>query len=295
MVKEEVRALVDSGRSSQRKIAGAIGVSITALSQYLNGKYPGDNKSIEDSLSAFLDRVKSDGTQQKILFYPDGIVETQTTRLVRKMALRAEQDGEICVICGEAGSGKTSGIKAYAYQNGGTITITANAAYTQRALFSEIAESVGESPNGTILTIVRRIERKLKGVKKTIIVDEAEHLPYKALDLLRSLQDECKFGLVMVGTKKLYYNLKGNQNQYSQLYSRIAAYQETKPMNEKDAENGLSLLGLNKITAVKCAEEVNGNFRSAAKLAKNAKLLSEINGMEIDAACIAKAKSALVI
>ena len=299
MVKEsgiipQIRAILDKGEFSQSKIAGEIGISSSALSQYLKGKYPGDSASIESALQAFIVRQNNNPKQETMLFYPDGIVETKTTKTVRDLAITAYQDGEICVLCGAAGSGKTSGIKAYAYQNGGTIVITANTAYTQRALFSEIAENIGESPNGTIISIYNRIKRKLNGIRKTIIIDEAEHLPYRALDLLRSLQDECKFGLVMVGTEKLYYNLKGNQNQYSQLYSRIAVYRKTEEMTQKDVENAAEIYGVSKSVFNHCAVETGRNFRSTVKLAKNAKRLSEIKGREIDGDCIAFAKSALV-
>jgi DNA transposition AAA+ family ATPase len=295
MVKEQVMAIIAKGEYSQNKIAAEIDFSGAALSQYLKGKYTGDNAGIESALTGFLRRQNQNPKQENILFYPSGIVETQATKIVRSLANRAYQEGEICMICGEAGSGKTSAIEAYEFQNKGTIVITAEIAYTQRVLFTEIAEAIGEPANGTVYSICKRIKSRLKGIRRTIIIDEAQLLPYTALEQLRSVFDACKFGLLLVGTETLYGNIKGRQNQYSQLYSRVASYRTIPRMNESDAINALTNLGVNKEIALKCLKETDGKFRNAAKLVANIKHLVEANGREVDDACIQKAKSALVM
>jgi len=282
-----------TGGVSQSKVAADLGISPALLSQWLKGKYAGDNDKMEKAVAGYLAR-QNEVEAQEILFYPKGIVETTMTALIRSTAIQAYREGEIAVVYGNAGSGKTSGIKAFAFQNQGTIVVTANVGYTAKVLFQEIADNLDLSAKGSVYDIFTRIKNKLNGVKKTIIIDEAEHLPYRALDLLRSLQDEAKFGLVLVGLPRLLYNLKGNKSEYAQLYSRISVAYKAPEMSKADAEKVLSLVGIDKANAVICALETSGNIRSAVKLAKNVKQLSEKNDRIIDKEVIAAAKSLLV-
>jgi DNA transposition AAA+ family ATPase len=288
----ELKKVIADG-VSQAKVAADLGVSSALLSQWIKGKYTGDNDKMNAGVSGFLARRRK-VERQEILFYPKDVVETTMTNLVRSAAIGAYREGEIAVIYGNAGSGKTSGIKAFAYQNQGTIVVTANVGYTAKVLFQELAENLDLSTKGSVYDIFTRIKAKLKGVQKTVIIDEAEHLPYRALDLLRSLQDDAKFGLVLVGLPRLLYNLKGNKSEYAQLYSRISVAYKAPEMSKSDAERVLSLVGIDKANALICATETSGNIRSAVKLAKNAKNIAEKNDRAIDKELIAAAKSLLV-
>jgi len=282
-----------AGGVSQAKVAADLGVSTAKLSQWLAGKYGGDNGKMGAAVAGYLVR-QSEVEVQETLFYPKGIVETTMTALVRSTAIQAYREGEIAVIYGNAGSGKTSGIKAFSYQNQGTIVVTANVGYTAKVLFQEIADNLDLSAKGSVYDIFTRIKNKLNGVKKTIIIDEAEHLPYRALDLLRSLQDDVKFGLVLVGLPRLLHNLKGNKSEYAQLYSRISVAYKAPEMSKADAEKVLSLVGIDRANAIICALETSGNIRSAVKLAKNVKHIADKNSRAIDREVIAAAKSLLV-
>jgi len=64
------------------------------------------------------------------------------------------------------------------------------------------------------------IER-LKDSEYFLIIDEAEHLPYKALEMIRRLRDKTGVGVVLIGQKQLLANLKGLRGQFRQLYGRV--------------------------------------------------------------------------
>ena len=78
------------------------------------------------------------------------------------------------------------------------------------------------------------IVNKLKNSGRLIIVDEAENLPYRALELLRRIYDKAKVGILLVGLPKLLTNLKGNKGQYKQLYSRVGVLAELLPIPGND-------------------------------------------------------------
>ena len=54
-----------------------------------------------------------------------------------------------------------------------------------------------------------------------MIIDEAENLPYRALEIARRIHDKTGVGVLLVGRSILLENLKGYNNQYDQLYSRV--------------------------------------------------------------------------
>ncbi|EOF6267776.1 AAA family ATPase, partial [Salmonella enterica] len=61
----------------------------------------------------------------------------------------------------------------------------------------------------------------LTGTGWVILVDEAELLPYRALEVLRRIHDRSGVALVLAGMPRLLVNLKGSRGEYAQLYSRV--------------------------------------------------------------------------
>ncbi|CRL44634.1 hypothetical protein SGGMMB4_01839 [Sodalis glossinidius str. 'morsitans'] len=52
-----------------------------------------------------------------------------------------------------------------------------------------------------------------------VLVDEAELLPYRALEVLRRIHDSFGVAIVLAGMPRLLLNLKGSRGEYAQLYS----------------------------------------------------------------------------
>lgn len=64
--------------------------------------------------------------------------------------------------------------------------------------------------------------RELRDSGRLLMVDEAELLPYRALEVLRRLHDKAGIGIVLAGMPRLLINLKGRRGEFAQLYSRVA-------------------------------------------------------------------------
>jgi hypothetical protein len=56
-----------------------------------------------------------------------------------------------------------------------------------------------------------------------IIIDEAEHLPYRALELIRRVHDKAGISLALCGMPRLEKNVQGDRSHYAQLNSRVSA------------------------------------------------------------------------
>ena len=124
---------------------------------------------------------------------------------------------------------------------------------------------------------------KLKSSGRLIIIDEAEHLPYKSLELVRRIYDKANVGILLVGMPRLITNLKGEKRQYAQLFSRVGMYAKLEVLNDDDKQAIISSLLPNykpiyPILSAFCA----GNTRVLTKLLVRAIRIAELNEVEVD-------------
>ena len=87
------------------------------------------------------------------------------------------------------------------------------------------------------------LRSRLDGTNWVIVIDEAQHLKYAALEEIRSLTDdnpmtgEHGVGVVLIGNSEVYSRLQGRQQaQFAQLFSRIRMQREytTRKVKEDD-------------------------------------------------------------
>ncbi|HIH3537101.1 TPA: AAA family ATPase, partial [Escherichia coli] len=75
---------------------------------------------------------------------------------------------------------------------------------------------------GNIHELINACVHELRDSGRLLMVDEAELLPYRALEVLRRLHDKAGVGVALAGMPRLLINLKGNRGEFAQLYSRVA-------------------------------------------------------------------------
>ncbi|ECZ2622517.1 AAA family ATPase [Salmonella enterica] len=215
----QLKDVMDTHGYSQGQVARAIGRSVTAMNQYVQGKYNGDIADMEERIGNFIRRVRE---KQNALRIDERFVSTPTARKGLEVLAYAHQECEICVLYGAAGLGKTITLKEYARRDDAVIFIEADPGYTARTLLEELCGRLRLSKNGNIHTLIDLCVEKLKGTGRLLIIDEAELLPYRALEVIRRLHDKAGIGVVMAGMPRLITNLKGRRGEFAQLYSRVA-------------------------------------------------------------------------
>lgn len=209
--------MAESGRP-QTYVAKAIGMTSPVISNYLAGIYKGDVAKLEEKLEAFLRLEENRRADRKMKI---GYVRTQSSKRAGDILGLAHVDGQAVVIVGQAGLGKTSVLRDYAGRNPDVILIEVDPTYTAKVLLKTIAEKVGSDNKGTLNDMLNGIVGKLSDSGRLIAVDEAEHLPYRALECLRRIHDRADIGLALVGMPRLLVNLRGRNGELKQLYSRI--------------------------------------------------------------------------
>lgn len=275
---EQLTALMQDKNLSQAAVGRAIGKSSAVVNQYLQGKYAGDVAAI-DALVENLLRRELEKEQAAKVEIP--YVQTTTARKVREILRLAHVEGEINVVYGEAGLGKTLALRAYAADYPDAILLEVDPGYTARVVLQELAERLGLSSRGSIHDLSDAIISKLRGSGRIILVDEAELLPYRALEVLRRIHDKSNdsIGLVLAGMPRLLINLKGKKGELVQLYSRIGfAFNLGNALPKSDVEAIASqLLGDDSGLGDALNEACSGNTRRLSKLLRGVIRTSRIN------------------
>lgn len=219
-----IRTIVDNDGVTYSAIAREIGLSATALSQFMNENYRGDNDSVSGKLVVWLEnRTRKTNEMPQA---PD-FVETRTVKQIWSALQYAQLAQCISVIYGSPGVGKSKALQQFVRErpNVWLITVSPSRSSLSECLYELALElGVGDAPRraGQLGRVIRR---KLRGTSGLLIIDEADHLDYPVLEELRILQEETGIGLALVGNNQVYSKLTGGNSRnvdFARLFSRIA-------------------------------------------------------------------------
>lgn len=293
MLKEQIQKLLTEKKETQSSLALALGVSTTVVNQWLHDKYPGDISGLELKISKFLE-MKAE--RDEFSLQAETFCDTYGSLKYMEAARLAHRDGHIRVCYGDAGLGKTWAGREYARQNPGTIFIEASADFSPRVLLQEILIALGRDGHGSNHAMRREIASILKGSKRLLIVDEAENLPYRSLEILRRIYDETEIGILLAGMPRLLANLKGKRGDFKQLYSRIAGVFSLEKLTEDDVakiiKSRLGDIAEENIEAFYLQSNANG--RTLKFLISETARLCRINKKPVSVKIIEKAASLLL-
>lgn len=226
-LRDRVRAIMSADRQmTQARISKEVGISSTTMSQWLSGTYGGDNEGMEAKLLRWIDTVQAKREVSAQLPTAPTYVETPSSEKVIGALRYAHIAGDIAVIYGSAGVGKTTGIQHYSRgaPNVWHATMTPASASVVTAL-EEIADACGATSanGGGAARLHRAICRRVTDSAGLIVVDEAQHLSVAALDQIRSIHDATGIGIALVGNEAVYARMTGgNRAAYlDRLFSRI--------------------------------------------------------------------------
>lgn len=151
------------------------------------------------------------------------VAHTQTLDEITMAVSFAEAAGDISLIYGDAGLGKTVSLKEYTKSHPDTIYVELkDCDKSTKGVCEKILSGIGKEQHGVDRLLVDAIINFLTASPRLVIIDEAQHLSIRALENLRAINDTTETGIVLCGNPTVYDRMHGRgQAHFAQLYSRI--------------------------------------------------------------------------
>lgn len=282
---------------NQTMLARGIGVSPASISMYLNDTYAekgGKYETIEPKIEAFLEVQESKAQREELVL---GFVSTKTTRRISEVMRDAHEAGDTVVIYGQAGLGKTQAVKNYCEKNPAAILIEANPSFTALVLMRKLAAAAKVSTVGSLNDLFESVSDRLRDSGRLIVVDEAENLPLRALEIIRRLHDDTGCGLVLSGMPRLVANLRGKHGELVQLYSRVSValnLGDSMPDDELEEIARAAMPEADDATIAELVKQSNGNTRRMSKLMCGAVRTANKNSIKMQSGIIKKYSTLII-
>lgn len=297
---EQVKGFLTENNVSQAKLAKESGVNAGALSAYLNGNYSGDIANVEAKLTAYLNKKE---VQAREFVEAPAFIQTATARQIFKTLEFAQIANCMATVYGMSGVGKTKAIQEFKKGRANVWLVTASPSRSSLSeILYEIALELGisDAPRRKG-TLSRLIARKIKGTEGLLIVDEADHLPYEALEELRIMQEEANIGLVLVGNDKVYTRMKGGispHHEYARLWSRVAKNTSIQKTKQADTKAVAKAWGLSEdeeaLKVMQSITETGGGLRILTQTLRLAGMVAKGLDRVITAELIMQARQELL-
>ena len=273
-IKTELKSLMESNGYSVNFVATAIGVAKSTISMWMNDTYKGDNTRITDKVNNFIQRERERTNDDEI-----PIVDISIVRYISEIGRLCHTKGKIGVCAGRAGLGKTVAVKEYTKNFLDAILIESDSGYTAKSLLLEIHKRLGLSGKGCAYDLMNEVVNKLYNSGRLLIIDEAENLPYRALEITRRIHDKTGIGILLVGRNVLFENLRGYKNQYDQLYSRVKYHKLLDSLLIQDVTKILNAAGQDPDLAETYLVYSDGNTRRLEHLITHSISVAKFNGL----------------
>ena len=303
----------EDNNMSFTKIAKAMGVGASTLSEWRKGTYSGDNEAFSEKVSDFLDRHKrkikrinfSVNTEtKKRVFYVLNTIKKYVSSNITEGIIESSKIG---YIYGRAGLGKTHALQEWLKTYGGRgVLITAENGISSVGLIKKIAKELKLDTSGSSETLKDRIKDAIKLTETIIIIDEGEHLKANVIDIVRSIADQTGVGVVIAGTEVLKSKILSRKKEYEYLYSRAVVNISLKDLAIDDVSNIVKEFLKNEIELYKETElqtlisyiniVVRGSARNLANvLTSSYEIALQNNSLKIEKKYIDAALSTLAL
>lgn len=220
-VVKDLQDFMELSGKSQQQVAKEAALSPAVISQFLKGTYKGNNEETAATIQKYLElarlrMARKDHTH----FYKD----MHNTQKVLLACYHAHRYGDIALVYGDAGAGKTKALNHYAGDHPGVVMVTANSCTSSAfSVLQMIGRKTGKTLAGKKEILMAALVDYFKNTGRLIIIDESDHLTMAALQAVRNLNDQAGVGIILAGNSRIYTQmLQGAKcSELEQLRTRI--------------------------------------------------------------------------
>jgi len=266
---------------SQSDISREANVSSTTLSRFLKGDYKGDNAGIATKLSKWLETRRARLSTVSAMPTPPAYINTGTAQRILDTLEYAQAAGDMAVVYGGAGLGKTTATKRYASTAASVWVVEMTRSHGKLlGALERIAVTIGlRGIPRESAKVQDRIHDRVADTGGLLVIDEAQHLENDALEAIRAIHDATGIGVVLLGNEVLYSRLTGGKRDatFAQLFSRIGKRVRLGRPVAQDVDAVADAWGLNDSEARDLLHEIAGKpgaLRGATKCLRLASVVS---------------------
>jgi DNA transposition AAA+ family ATPase len=288
---------------SMSQMGTVIGLSKSTISLIVNNKYGSDTdkeKEIIEKLVALGYLTKEDAAlnETKNIDGPfrvksNSFIITENTMKLDELAkdllsVKTTLNSSIGVVYSHAGYGKSTAIQHFCALNSRAVYSLYMEGYSLTMMVKDIVNQLQGTPAHGLDKNIELIKESCFVYRKLLVVDEADRLPIKNIEMLRNINEKCRLPILLVGE----HSLSGKMTSLPRLESRIRSKPLVfQPLSLQDIANfynqscGLDISN-NKKVLKRILQLCHGDFRVMVNDAHqilavmNANRLSEIT-MEV--------------
>lgn len=210
--------LEELGEGGMAKLSADLGYSnSSAISQYLKGVYK-SNGALEAKLEEYFAVMDAAEEMETGLAYVPTSISAQVYNTIRNCHLQ----GGLAFEVGDPGIGKTMAAEKYVADfPSSAYLLTVNPCFAGITSFLKLLCRTVHAAEGRKDDMWLNCAARLSG-KKVLIIDEAQHIPPKTLEIIRALSDDVKgLGIVFIGNRSTVDNMGGAREAvFAQITSR---------------------------------------------------------------------------
>ena len=296
-LRDQFNAAIDLYELTQGAAAKEAGLGQAVVSQWLAGRYAGDNAAVEQKIESWLSHRAETTEGQVARPVEPGWVSTPTAERIVDTLTYAQTSADLVAVYGGAGLGKTMTTKDYAASHPSVWTLEVTPANANLGgCLRSLASRLKLSPSGQIDAVENAICERLTGTAGLLIADEAQFLHVRSLESLRRLHDLSGVGLALLGNELIYTQLhtRGRAAYFAQLSSRLGKRLRLTRPSQGDVDAICHAWGLKPVPDL--AREIaagHGALRSLSKALRLGAALSAQTGQPFGPQQLAEAWSEL--
>lgn len=208
-VRQAVAEFVTDGQGvrmvTNKEIASEIGFSPAVISEFMKGKYKGDNSRLARQLNLWVDRHRKRQRARGNQAY----ISTWACERMAAYVRLADRRQKMAAIVGPSGCGKDMVIEALAEELNGAV-VYCDTRTTATRLVQKIAEAIGVKVINDTGQVERRIIKRLKDRSMILFINEAQTLAGRGrvgaacAGLLRSIYDQTGVPICLFGSAEIF-------------------------------------------------------------------------------------------